>query len=302
MKHIKLPLILLLTLIMIASTACSGGAKPTIRVADRLWTEQLIIGQMYRMLLEDAGFNVELTSLASHAEVHKAIVNDEVDVTSEYTGSSLVVTLDQEYDPSMSREDVYNLVKKEYADRYDLTLLDQTHFNNTYVLITTQEVAQKYGLKTMSDVAAKADQLVFGVDSDFVDRPDGLPGLQKRYGGFNFKDVKAFDTGLRYQGLIEGAVDVTTGYGTDGQIAANNLVRLTDDKNFWPPYPLAPVVRADVLKDDPKIAETLNQLAPLLDNQTMSELNWQVSGEKREADEVAHDFLVQHNLLTHAQQ
>ena len=98
----------------------------------------------------------------------------------------------------------------------------------------------------------------------------------------------------RGQGVTEGIVAPQL---RDGQIAAHDLVRLEDDENFWPPYPLAPVVRQEVLEEHPAVADALDQLAPLLDNETMSELNWQVSGQELEADTVARQFLEEHDLI-----
>ncbi len=130
-------------------------------------------------------------------------------------------------------------------------------------------------------------------------REDGLPGLQKAYGGFQFKDVKQLGTGsLRYQALLDGQIDVVVAFGTDGQIQGNNLVVLKDDKNFYPVYNIAPVVRMDTLQKYPQIATTLNQLAPMLTDQVMSGLNWEVDGpDKKEPATVAHDFLVKQGLL-----
>jgi osmoprotectant transport system substrate-binding protein len=101
-----------------------------------------------------------------------------------------------------------------------------------------------------------------------------------------------------YSGLDEGDIDVTTCFGTDGQIAAYDLVVLEDDKNFWPPYPVAPVISQEILDDNPDIATALNKLAPLLDGATMSALNWEVAGNAREADEVAREFLVDNGLIS----
>ena len=123
-------------------------------------------------------------------------------------------------------------------------------------------------------------------------------GLQETYGGFNFKEVVALDPGLLYSGIDEGEIDVTTCFGTDGQISAYNLVVLEDDMGFWPPYPVAPIIRSEVLEANPEIAGILNQLAPFLDGVTMSGLNWEVAGNAREADEVARTFLIENGLIS----
>jgi osmoprotectant transport system substrate-binding protein len=187
---------------------------------------------------------------------------------------------------------------QEYADQYELTLLDPTAFNNTYCLTLPRERAEELGISTVSDLSQRAGDLVFGTTQEFTEREDGLPGLQEVYGGFNFQEVLGLDPGLLYSGLEEGDIDVTTCFGTDGQIAAYDLLVLEDDRGFWPPYPVAPIVRSDVLEDHPEIASELNELSAVLDDATMSQLNWEVAGNGREADEVAREFLEEQGLIS----
>ena len=163
----------------------------------------------------------------------------------------------------------------------------------------TQAVSDQYGIKTYSDLSQKASSLVLGGPAEFIDREDGIKGLQKAYGGFQFKDIKQLGTGsLRYQALLDKQVDVVVAFGTDGAIKGNNLVLLKDDKIFYPVYNVAPVVRQDTLLKYPKIADVLNKLAPMLTDDVMSGLNWQVDGpDKKEPAAVAKAFLQQNGLL-----
>lgn len=279
--------------------ACAQEEAPVqIRVSSKEFTEQFILGNMYEMLLDDAGFAASYAPVGGTSENHQALLAGEIDVYPEYTGTALLTHLEGEYDPSMSAGDVYNTVAAQYADRWNLSLLNPTAFNNTYCLTMTQEMASELGVSTVSDLSQKAPELVFGTTHEFVERADGLPGLQQTYGGFNFAEVLGLDPGLLYSGLDEGEIDVTTCFGTDGQIAAFDLVVLEDDKGFWPPYPVAPVVRQDLLEEHPEIADALNVLAPLLDGATMSALNWEVAGNAREADEIAREFLVENGLIS----
>jgi osmoprotectant transport system substrate-binding protein len=289
---------LILTALLLS--ACGGGAqgKGSIRVGSKEFTEQYLLGNMYEMLLDEAGYDASYASVGGTSENHEALLAGEIDVYPEYTGTALLTHLGMEYDPSMSAEEVYNTVKAQYAEQWDLELLETTGFNNTYCLTMPREQADSMGIDTVSDLAEAAPSLVFGTTQEFAERSDGLPGLQDVYGGMNFAEVRGLDPGLLYAGLEEGDIDVTTCFGTDGQIAAYDLKVLEDDKNFWPPYPVAPVIREEVLAENPDIAEVLNQLAPLLDSQTMSELNWEVAGNGREADEVAREFLVQNGLIS----
>lgn len=297
MRKKLLTLFILALLVTVALAACGGGEGDTIRVGSKEFTEQYLLGNMYEMLLDDAGFNAEFTPMGGTAENHRALLEEEIDLYPEYTGTALLAQLEMEYDPSMSADEVYDTVKTQYEEQYNLTLLEPTNFNNTYCLTATRARAEELGLQTVSDLSAAAPDLVFGTTQEFVERSDGLPGLQETYGGFNFGEVVGMDPGLLYTGLDQGDIDVTTCFGTDGQIAAFDLVVLEDDMGFWPPYPAAPIVRQDVLEEHPEIAEVLNGLSARLDGEAMQQLNWEVAGNGREPDEVARDFLVQEGLL-----
>lgn len=287
-------------LLAAALSACSGGSSsdgPKITIGSKEFTEQYLLGYMFEMVLDNAGYDADYTALGGSSENHAALLAGEIDIYPEYTGTALLVHLEQTYDPAMSTMDVYETVKAEYAEQFNVVLLDPTSFNNTYALVMTRDRATELGVTTVSDISSKASDLVFGTDLEFADRSDGLPALKATYGGFDFAEVKSLDPGLLYSGLDTGDIDVTTGYGTDGQIAAFDLLILEDDQNFWPPYPVAPVIRQETLEANPEIAEVLNSVTSLLDDETMSNLNWEVAGNGREPDEVARDFLESQGLL-----
>jgi osmoprotectant transport system substrate-binding protein len=286
-----------LILCALVLSACAKEEAVQITISSKNFTEQFLLGNMYEMLLDDAGFDATYESLGGTSENHEALLAGEIDIYPEYTGTALLTHLEGAYDPSMSAEDVYNTVAEQYADRWDLELLGSTGFNNTYCLAMKQETADRLGISKVSELSEKAPELVFGATQEFLERSDGLPGLQETYGGFNFQEAVGMDPGLKYSGLDEGQIDVTTCFGTDGQISAFNLVVLEDDQGFWPPYPVAPVIRAEVLEANPEIAGILNKLAPFLDGVTMSGLNWEVAGNAREADEVAREFLTANGLI-----
>jgi osmoprotectant transport system substrate-binding protein len=187
-------------------------------------------------------------------------------------------------------------VRNIYRDRYDLIWLNPAPFNDTQALATTQAVAEHYGVFTLSQLSRAAPQLRLGSIPEFLQREDGLPGLRRAYGGFNFKSIKLFDIGLKYEALLTGNVDVVVAFGTDGQIAADQLVIFTDDRHFWPAYQAAPVVRAATLQTYPQIARVLNRLCPLLTDAVMRDLNEQVDGEQREPADVARAFLQKSGL------
>jgi osmoprotectant transport system substrate-binding protein len=169
--------------------------------------------------------------------------------------------------------------------------------NNTQALAMTREKASELGITTFSDMVANADQLVLVGPPEFAEREDGIPGLQRVYGDFAFSDFLTIDPGLRYQALLNGEADVVVAFGTDGELAAYDLLSLVDDKGLYPPYQVAPVVRQAVLDEYGDIDDILNKVAPLLTDATMQRLNNEVSGNGREPDEVAREFLVEQGLI-----
>ncbi|MEZ4864873.1 MAG: glycine betaine ABC transporter substrate-binding protein [Caldilineaceae bacterium] len=280
-----------------ANSGASGNqSTEPIVVASKDFTEEFILGEMYAQLLENAGFTVERKiNLGGTPVAHQALLNGEIDLYPEYTGTGLLTVLKE--DVMSDPQAVYDEVKTQYQEQFNLTWLEPAPMNNTQALAMTQARADELGIQTFSDLAAQADQLVLVGPPEFAEREDGLPGLQQAYGGFEFADFLAIDPGLRYQALLNGEADVVVAFGTDGELAANNLVVLKDDKNFYPPYQVAPVVRTPVLDANPAIADTLNALAPLLTTETMQRLNNQVSGEGQEPAAVAHQFLIDNNLI-----
>jgi osmoprotectant transport system substrate-binding protein len=247
-------------------------------------------------LLEHANLPVvRRLNLGSTQVVMPALARADIDLYPEYTGTALLVVL--KLPPMSDRNAVFELVKSRYATRYQLVLLDPAPMNDTQALATTQAISNQFGLRTLSDCSRAAPKLRLGAPHEFLARPDGLPGLIKAYGGFEFAKVVPVDIGLKYKALLTGAVDVVVAFGTDGEIHANKLVVLEDDKHFFPPYAVAPVVRRQTLQMYPSIAPTLNGLAPLLTDEVMRRLNYQVDGARQEPSDVAHTFLTESKLI-----
>jgi osmoprotectant transport system substrate-binding protein len=286
------------TAVPAATSVPVSGMAGTVTVGSKDFTEEFIVAEMYAQLLENAGFTVtRKLNLGGTPIAQAAIVKGDIDLYPEYTSTGLLTVLKL---PSMQDPmQIFSTVKSGYEQQFKLTWLTASPFNDTQALAMTQATADKYGVKTYSDLAAKADQLILGGPAEFLSREDGLPGLQKAYGGFKFKDTKQLGTGsLRYQALLDGQIDVVVAFGTDGQINGDHLALLQDDKSFYPIYNIAPVVRMDTLQKYPQIATVLNKLAPYLTDAVMSGLNWQVDGpSKLEPAAVAKAFLQQNGLL-----
>ena len=297
-----------LMLAMVAGISAQDD-KPTVSVGSKQFTEQLILGELLALLLEDAGYEVERNlGLAGTNVVHEALVNGEVDTYVEYTGTGLVnilglevpagtPTADAAATPAAGVDAAYEIVSREYPNEFGAVWLDPLGFANTYVLAMTEEQASELGVETISDLIPVAGELTFGGTQEFLEREDGLPGLVETYQGLEFEDEQGFDPGLVYQAVDSGDVDVISAFSTDGRIGVLGLRTLEDDLGFYPPYFAAPVVRQELLDEDPAIAEVLNQLAGRLDEQTMGSLNLRVDEEDEEPEDVARDFLEEQGLI-----
>jgi osmoprotectant transport system substrate-binding protein len=293
-----------LSLLSLYLTVACGTEPPTpapvsIKVGSKDFTEQFILGEIYALTLEQAGFTVERKlNLGGSPVAHAALQSGGIDLYPEYTGTALLTILKQKAnsDPQI----VATTVATEYQRLYNLKWLAIAPMNNTQALAMTKAGAEKYGIQKISDLVTKASQLTMIGPPEFEVREDGLPGLKVKYGKFELKAYKAVDAGLRYRALKEGSADVAVAFGTDGEIAAMNLVVLADDRQLFPPYQVAPVVRQAIVDANPKLATALDAIAPKLTTEVMQKLNFEVSGKNREPAEVAKEFLVNIGILPKA--
>lgn len=279
----------------LGSQAVSGAGKFTLRIGSKNFTEQFILAEMYAQALEAKGYQVErFINLGGTLIAHEAVRTGKIDMYPEYTGTALknMVKGSAPNDPEI----VYKTVKDFYEKNFGLTWLDQSKMNNTYTLVLRPETAQKFRLKTNSDLAKVANQLVIGTGPEWGDREDGLPGLKRVY-GIVFKEWKPMNLGLRYQALQNHQIDVVNGFTTDGEISALKLAALVDDKGFWPPFHVAPVIRKTIAVNYPGVVQILNSVTALVTDAGQSDLNWQVDGKKQEPRDVAREFLKQHGLV-----
>lgn len=287
--------LLILTAVLVS--ACSGGSgKTPIKVGSKDFTEQFIIGEMYALVLEEAGFSVERKlNLGGTPVAQAAMESGEIDLYPEYTGTGLLTVL--KLPVNSDREAVFQSVYDGYLEQYNFLWLNPSPMNNTQAIAMKRDKAEQMGIVTISDMAAKASELVMVGPPEFQEREDGLPGIKAVYGDFSLKEYKSVDPGLRYQALNEGQADITVAFGTDGEISAYDLVLLQDDKAMFPPYQVAPVVRKEIVDAFPEVETALNTLSALLTDSVMQELNFEVSGKQREPSEVAREFLVEAGLI-----
>jgi osmoprotectant transport system substrate-binding protein len=295
-----------LVLLSAVLAACDvGPAAQTnqrkVVVSSKNFTEAVLVGEMYAQVLENAGIPIERKMNLGGTDVAQAALEkggaaDGIDLYPEYTGTGLLAVLKGE--PESDPQKVYEIVKQGYADKFKITWLERSPMNDTQAVITTQEVSDSKGIKTLQDLCDKAGELTIIARAEFKDRADALPALQRIYGGCEFKEITAVESGdLVFAALINGQADVAASDSTAGPIAGNNLVLLEDPKGYGGPYNIAPVVRDDVLALYPNIATTLNTLSPKITTEEIARLNWEVDGKKREVVDVAKEFLTAQGLL-----
>lgn len=285
---------LLLVLVGLGALPSAGSS---VRIGSKNFGEQLLLGEMMALLIEE---RTDLTvsrqyNLGGSMICHHALVQGELDIYPEYTGTGLVTVLEQ---PSRTDPDrTLRIVRREYAARHGLVWLRPFGFNNTYAITVRRSDARKHGWRKISDLARSASGLTPGFTDEFSKRKDGYPGLSKAY-GLEFKPVKNLSPTLMYEAIKNGEVDVICAFATDGRIAAYDLVVLEDDRRFFPPYHAAPVVRRELLDRHPALRGVLEKLAGRLDDPTMQRLNFMIDSEKQDPREVARRFLLERRLIT----
>jgi osmoprotectant transport system substrate-binding protein/osmoprotectant transport system permease protein len=258
---------------MMFTTQSTASHAPVI-VASKPFGESYLLAEMLAQLLEARGIGVSRRPGLGATEVaFGALRAGAIDVYPEYTGTGLLVILRET--PQPDPQAVFAKVQRAFDERFGVRWLPPLGFENTYAIAVRRETAQRFGLRTLSDLARVAPQLTAGLTPDFIGRPDGLPGLRRAY-GMRFGDVRPLAQALKYRALASGGVDVVDGYSTDGLIDRYGLVVLEDDRHFFPPYEAAALVGARLRRDNPSAIAALSELSGRLDVRTMRALNARV--------------------------
>ena len=297
--------ILALTLALISILSLSAcGKSPAanagpVKIATKPMTEQYSLGEMLGLIIEDAGYEVEITKGIGGGtnNIHPAMEKGEFDLYPEYTSSGWVMVLDHSA-VGVDDTEMLDSLKSEYQEKFGMTWVSLYGFNNTFTIAVREDVAQQYNLKTTSDLAAVAGELNFGGNPDYIERADGFPLLAETY-GLEFKSVNDIDIGLKYQALQNGDIDVTNAFTTDAQLGNQSvrLVTLEDDKHLQVNYFCSTVVRQDALEKYPGLEDALMKLDGLLTDSEMAHLNYLVEVEGADEKEVAQNFLVEKGVL-----
>ena len=294
--NFKLIILGLFIIIFGAYFSLNSKKDKTINIATKPMTEGYILGQMLTELIEqdtDLKVNMATGVGGGTSNIQPAMVKGEFDLYPEYTGTSWEAVLKKEgsYDESKFDE-----LQKEYKEKYNLEYVNLYGFNNTYGLAVNKDIAEKYNLKTYSDLAKVSNNLIFGAEYDFFEREDGYKELQKVY-NMNFKKQIDMDIGLKYQAMKDKKIDVMVIFTTDGQLAISDVVVLEDDKKMYPSYRAGTVVRSEILFEYPELKVVLEKLNNILDDKTMADLNYQVESEGKKPEDVAREYLQEKGLL-----
>jgi len=278
-----------------ALSGCAQTEQETIVVASMDYTEQYILGEMLVLLIE-AQTDLKVIhrdNMAAHV-VFAAIGTGDVDVYAEYTGTIYgdVFNLSDTNDAT----EVYNTTVSLLAERYNLRMLGKLGFNNSFGLAVRRDTAEQYGLRTYSDLAEVSSNMILRGGTVFMSRYDGLPNLKKLYNMSFKEEIERYDDD-RYTALVNGEVQVAEIFTTDGLLLEYDLVVLEDDKNFFPPYHGAIVVRNEIAEKHPELIGVLGLLEGKLPDDIMIGLIHRVDVGNESPRDVAESFLRENGLI-----
>ncbi|WDF88478.1 glycine betaine ABC transporter substrate-binding protein [Serratia ureilytica] len=284
-------------------TGAAAWAAP-LTLASKNFTEQRILSAITVQYLRAKGFQVEPKTNLATVITRNAMINKQIDMTWEYTGTSLIIF--NHINKRMSPQETYDTVKKLDA-KLGLVWLQPADMNNTYAFAMQRRRAEKEQIRTMSQLVAKVEQVrktdpkhnwLLGLDLEFAGRSDGLKPMQALYDmPLDRPQIRQMDPGLVYNAIRDGFVDAGLVYTTDGRVKGFDLQVLEDDKGYFPSYAVTPVVRADVLQNTPGLEAALNTLSKQFSNQVITELNAKVDIDYQTPQQVADAFLKQRGLI-----
>jgi osmoprotectant transport system substrate-binding protein len=270
---------------------CSARRADTIVIGSKNFPEQALLGEILAQHIEArTHLRVERRFyLAGSYICQQAMLAGRIDAYVEYTGTALTAILKDPIasDPAA----VFGKVQSEYKQRFHFDVLPSLGFNNNFAIVIRGEDARRLNIHTLSEAAPHAREWRAGFGYEFMERPDGFPGLARTYGLQFARQPRILDLGLLYRALLDKQVDLVAGNSTDGLIAARDLVILADDKHYFPPYEAVPIVREDTFARHPELRAAINELAGKITDEQMQKMNYAVAGEGRDTAEVAREFL-----------
>jgi osmoprotectant transport system substrate-binding protein len=295
MKRWRLRLVVLL--LAVGSVSCSPSHSNRIVVGTKNFTESFILGELLAQQIEShTHLKVERRFyLAGTYICQQAMLAGRIDIYPEYTGTALTAILKQAADGD--RAEVYQRVKSGYERRFGLTLGPALGFNDTFAMEIRGEDARRLNVRTLSEAARWAPQWRAGFGYEFMERPDGYRGLVATYGLHFAERPRIMDLGLLVRALKDHQIDFAGGNATDGLIPALDLVVLADDRHYFPPYEAVPVMREQMVREHPEVAQAVAQLEGKIGDADMQRMNYAVDGQHRDAGDVVRQFLRDKKLV-----
>src|SRR5437870_10139359 len=271
------------------SRSSSSLSHGHVTVGSKDFTESNLLAEIVAQMLEAKNIQVDRVFDLAGNLTHAALTAGQIDLYPEYTGTSFAAIL--HHQPISDPKAVYDLVKREYAQQFNVEVSRPLGFENTFAILVRGEDARRLNLKTISQAAKYAPQWRAGFGQDFMSRADGYPGFSRVYGLRFAGSPNEMALDLTYTALASRKVDLIVGNSTDGRIAALDFVQLEDDRRYFPPYEAVFLARKDTLARVPALAEVLQKLGGAISTDEMRKLNYQVDGEKRDKKNVVHEWL-----------
>src|SRR5713101_2794047 len=288
-------LLCLLNLLYFLS-ACHKLPQSKIIIGSKFFTEQVILAELLAQHIEaQTGIPVvRKTNLGGTLLVHEALLAGELDLYVEYTGTALTAVLNES--PQGDSNAVYRRVKQLYSDRFHFELTEPLGFENTFAMVIRGDDAKNLHLQKISDIVPIASKWRAGVGYEFLERPDGFPGLTQNYGLRFAESPKVMDLGLIYRALVDHQVDIVAGNSTDGLIDSLGLVALEEDRHYFPPYDAVPIVRQSTLARFPQLRAALADLSAKLSAADIRRINYAVDAQHQDAPAVVRAFRASRGL------
>lgn len=288
--------VILSILVIFVFSGCSSKSG-TINIAAKDFTEQYILGEMLKALVEEnSDLNVDLTSgvAGETSIIMPAMIKGDFDVYPDYDSTVWLTVLKKPktYDVEAMHDELNAI----YLQEYDMKWLGYYGFDNTYSIAVRRETADQYSLTTFSDLAEISDEIIFGAGYEFFEREDGYDGLQEIY-GFNFKEILEMNLSLKYNALLDGQVDAITIYKTDGRMENPDIVELVDDQDYFPPAMCGTIIRVEVLETYPELEDIFTKLNGMISNEEMRLMNAAVDIDGQDPKKVAIEFLQEKGLI-----
>jgi len=296
LRHLAIVVALMVSTLS-SNRAVAEAHHKTVVIGSKNFTENRLLAEIIAQLIEaHTDIKVERkTNLGGTIVVFTALREGQLDLYPEYTGTGWSIHLrirESVRDPLRA----YLRVKRDFAEKYQITWLEPFGFNNSYALAMGEQLADRLDIHRISDLEKHQNELRTGFSHEFLNRPDGYPGLAKTY-GLSLKNLRGMEHGLAYEAIRTGETDVIDTWLTDGKLLRYKIRILADDRGFFPPYDAAPIIRTDTLERYPELERIINRLAFRIDDEKMRELNYQVEEKGGPFKSVAREFLKSQRLM-----